>query len=61
MDDMVMANLIIRGDLINFGKSTFNEISSIYRFTNENMSSYLLVVEILMFLIYLCFLFILCI
>ena len=40
MDDMVMANLIIRGDLINFGKSTFNEISSIYRFTNENMSSY---------------------
>ena len=40
MDDMVMANLIIRGDLINFGKSTFNEISSIYRFTNENISSY---------------------
>lgn len=40
MDDMVRANLIVRGDLINFGKSTFNEISSIYRFTNENMSSY---------------------
>ena len=40
MDDMVRANLIVRGDLINFGKSTFNETSSIYRFTNENMSSY---------------------
>ncbi len=25
MDDMVRANLIVRGDLINFGKSTFNE------------------------------------
>lgn len=40
MDDMLKANLIVRGELINFGKSTFNKISSIYRFTNENISSY---------------------
>ncbi len=40
MDDMVRANLIVRGDMINFGNSTFSETSSIYRFTNENMSSY---------------------
>lgn len=40
MEDMVKANLIVRGDMINFGKSTFNDSSSIYRFTNENISSY---------------------
>ena len=40
MSDEVIANLIVRGEKINFGNATFDETSSIYRFTNENISSY---------------------
>lgn len=40
-DPLELAQLMVRGDYTNYGsKSQFQETSSIYRFTNENMTSY---------------------
>lgn len=39
-DPTTLAQLIVRGEHINFGKSTFSEESGLYRFTNEDISSY---------------------
>lgn len=39
-DPLELAQLIVRRDFINFGKSTFNETSALYRFTNEDITSY---------------------
>lgn len=41
MDDLVLAQKIVRGSYINFSsKEPFIETSSIYRFTNEDITSY---------------------
>lgn len=40
LDPLFKAQLIVRGEYINFGKSTFSEESSVYRFSNEDISSY---------------------
>jgi len=40
-DPLELAQLIVRGDYINFSwKNSFSENSSIYRFTNEDITSY---------------------
>ena len=36
-DPTTLAQLIVRGKHINFGKSTFSEESGLYRFTNEDI------------------------
>lgn len=40
-DPLVLAQLMVRGECINFdSKLPFQEVSGIYRFTNENMTAY---------------------
>lgn len=40
-DPLELAELIVRGELINFSwKKPFEELSGIYRFTNEDITSY---------------------
>lgn len=39
-DVLELAQLIVRRELLNFGDKTFSELSALYRFTNEDISSY---------------------
>ena len=40
-DPLELAQLIVRGSYINFSsEKMYNETSSIYKFTNENISAY---------------------